>query len=313
MRARTTGSLVAALAVADVRGDGLGLPHLQEDALRAGRRAGAGLPVRDGDGPLHGLQAAQADRVPDRHRDDHGQGGRHALTSSGSGCVYKPVWDTHYVQREVSFCRPVSRDHDGRPAVHRLQAGLDHPPGDRILHAADDLAGTSRSSPRSAACSSQVCLRLPDGRPDDLHAGAGRQGRGRDPPGLRGHDPASPGDDDPDVRETKVETVPVRTCRIVHEIVTDRIPVTTFHCEPKTITRQIPYPVCETVAETCYRPVKTMVPVVYAPAPRPDSEPGPLDPGRDLAARLSRADLDTLLGGRLRTGRRGRRARSSGR
>ena len=75
------------------------------------------------------------------------------------------------------------------------------------------------------------------------------------------------------VRETKIETVPIRTCRIVPEIVTDRIPVTTFHCEPKVVTRQIPRPVCETVAETCYKPVKRMVPVIYAPAPAPAPAP----------------------------------------
>lgn len=74
------------------------------------------------------------------------------------------------------------------------------------------------------------------------------------------------------VQEQRVESVPVRTCRMVTETVVDRIPVTTFRCEPKQVTRMVPYPVCETVAETCYRPVQRMVTVVpqYAtPAPAP--------------------------------------------
>ena len=63
---------------------------------------------------------------------------------------------------------------------------------------------------------------------------------------------------------------------MVQEVVTDRIPITRFHCVPKQITRQVPYPVCETVAVTCYRPVTRMVPIVYAaPAPAPTSQAAP--------------------------------------
>ena len=68
------------------------------------------------------------------------------------------------------------------------------------------------------------------------------------------------------VRETVTEKVPVRTCRMVSEVVTDRIPITNVRMVPKTVTRRIPYPVCETVQETRYRPVPRMVPVVPAPA-----------------------------------------------
>ncbi len=73
------------------------------------------------------------------------------------------------------------------------------------------------------------------------------------------------------VQEQRVENVPVRTCRMVTETVVDRMPVTTFRCEPKQVTRMVPYPVCETVAETCYRPVQrmvTMVPQYAGPAPQ---------------------------------------------
>lgn len=69
------------------------------------------------------------------------------------------------------------------------------------------------------------------------------------------------------VRETKTVDVPVRTCRIVSETVTDRIPVPNVRMVPKTVTRRIPYPVCETVQETCYRPVRRIVPVVPVDVP----------------------------------------------
>jgi len=71
------------------------------------------------------------------------------------------------------------------------------------------------------------------------------------------------------VSETKVENVPIRNCRIVQEVVTDRIPIVNYRCVPKQVTRQVPVPVCETVAETCYRPVTRMVAVAPAPAPMP--------------------------------------------
>ena len=63
---------------------------------------------------------------------------------------------------------------------------------------------------------------------------------------------------------------------------TDRIPVITFHCVPKQITRQVPYPVCETVAETCYRPVTRMVacdPARAGPGPPPTRPQTPTPQG----------------------------------
>jgi len=73
------------------------------------------------------------------------------------------------------------------------------------------------------------------------------------------------------VPETKVENVPVRTCRIVQEVVTDRLPIVNFRCVPKQVTRQVPVPVCETVAETSYRPMTRMVAVAPSPLPMPMS------------------------------------------
>lgn len=73
------------------------------------------------------------------------------------------------------------------------------------------------------------------------------------------------------VPETKTVNVPIVSCRMVSEVVNVKIPVTTFRCVPKQVTRQIPYPVCENVTVTCYRPVTRMVPV--APAATPQAAP----------------------------------------
>jgi hypothetical protein len=73
--------------------------------------------------------------------------------------------------------------------------------------------------------------------------------------------------------EDKVEDVKVTQCRMVQEVVTEkRTVVVGFQCVPKTITKKVPVMSCETVTETCYRPVTRMVPVVCAPAPAPAVE-----------------------------------------
>ncbi len=71
------------------------------------------------------------------------------------------------------------------------------------------------------------------------------------------------------VWEEKTENVKYTTCRMTTEFITEKRLVTVgFQCVPKTVTRQVPVKSCELVTETCYRPVKRMVPVVCAvPAP----------------------------------------------
>jgi hypothetical protein len=75
------------------------------------------------------------------------------------------------------------------------------------------------------------------------------------------------------VREERVEEFPVTTCQMVQEVVTEKIPCTKVRCVPRQVTRRIPFPVCEMVTETCYRPVSRMVPVVpVAPAVAPTAQ-----------------------------------------
>jgi hypothetical protein len=73
----------------------------------------------------------------------------------------------------------------------------------------------------------------------------------------------------------------IRKCRMVQEVVTEKVPCTTWVCVPKTVTKQIPHKVCEQVAVTCYKPVQHMVPcataapVSYESAPAPSMQAAP--------------------------------------
>jgi hypothetical protein len=70
----------------------------------------------------------------------------------------------------------------------------------------------------------------------------------------------------------------ITKCRMVQEVVTEKVPCVTWTCVPKTITRQIPHRVCETVPVTCYRPVTRMVPcapVQYATVAAPSVQAAP--------------------------------------
>jgi hypothetical protein len=69
------------------------------------------------------------------------------------------------------------------------------------------------------------------------------------------------------VWDTVTENVKFTTCRMTTELITEKKLVTVgFQCVPKTITRQVPVKSCEMVTETCYKPVRRMVPIAYAAA-----------------------------------------------
>ena len=186
-------------------------------------------------------------------------------------CVNKPVWDTQYVQRQVNVCRPVSETTlvnqqytICKPvSTTRQVTEICMQPSTSLV----TVPVVAKKCGHVVACGCQTVAQttytpVPVVK-NVVVTQMVAETMTRQVPVTTTHM----------VRETKFETVPIRTCRIVPEIVTDRIPVTTFHCEPKVVTRQVPRPVCETVAETCYRPVQRMVPVVYAPAPVPAPAP----------------------------------------
>ncbi len=95
-------------------------------------------------------------------------------------CVNKPVWDTHYVQREVSFCKPI---HETTMVTQQYTVckpvSTTHQVTEYCMQPNFHLAGDGARHPEEVRpCRGRLWLR--DGRPDDLHAGAGRQGCGRD-------------------------------------------------------------------------------------------------------------------------------------
>ena len=71
----------------------------------------------------------------------------------------------------------------------------------------------------------------------------------------------------------------ITKCRMVQEVVTQKVPCVTWTCVPKTVTKHIPRRVCEQVAVTCYKPVTRVVPCTYepvaTPAPSVQSAPAP--------------------------------------
>jgi hypothetical protein len=188
-------------------------------------------------------------------------------------CVNKPVWDTHYVQREVSFCKPV---HETTMVTQQYTiykpVSTTHQVTEYCMKPTSTLVSVpvyEKKCGHVVACGCQTVEQItytpvPVVK-DVVTTQLVPECVTKQIPVTTTHF----------VPETKIETVPIRTCRLVPEIVTDRIPVVSFHCEPKVVTRQIPHKVCETIAVTCYQPVKTMVPVVCAPAPAPVAAPAP--------------------------------------
>jgi len=188
--------------------------------------------------------------------------------------VCKPVFDTSYVQRTVFTCRPVSETTMVnqeimvcRPVQTTQQVV------ETTYQASTQLVSVPARVPTCGRCGktryscgcvtvAETCY-TPVSTVRDVvvtQMAAERQARQVPVTSTRM------------VSESRVENVPVRTCRMVAETVVDRIPITTFRCEPRQVTRMVPYPVCETVAETVYHPVQrmvTLVPQYAAPSPTP--------------------------------------------
>jgi hypothetical protein len=103
------------------------------------------------------------------------------------------------------------------------------------------------------------------------------------------------------VTEQKVVTNYVKTCRYETVPVTKKVPVVTWTCVPKTMTRYRTRCVPEQVAVTCYRPVtriEVCAPAVTAPvyAPAPVSMPVPS--GQGLPSTQASKDKDERTAGR---------------
>jgi hypothetical protein len=188
--------------------------------------------------------------------------------------VCRPVWDTTYVQRQVIVCKPVSettmveQQYIVCKPVSTTRQIIEYCMQPSTMLVTVPIAPKcGLCGHPKPTCGCQVVAQttytpVPVTR-SIVETQYVREAMTRQIPVTTTHF----------VREAKIENIPIRSCRMVQEVVTEKVPYTTFHCEPKTITRQIPYPVCEIVAVTCYRTVKTMVPVVYAPVATPQAAP----------------------------------------
>jgi hypothetical protein len=188
--------------------------------------------------------------------------------------VCKPVWDTQYVQRQVTICKPV---HQTTMVTQQYTVCKPVSTSHQVVEYCMQPTTTYATVPVTQKCGlcgkmkpacgcqvvAQTCYTpIPVTRTVVQTTMV--------PEVMTKQVPVTT---TTLVPETKVETIPIKTCRMVQEVVTEKVPFTTFHCVPKTIVKKIPYKYCETVAVTCYKPVKTMVPIVYAPAPTMQAMP----------------------------------------
>ena len=179
--------------------------------------------------------------------------------------VCKPVWDTQYVQREVSVCKPVTQtsmvtqQYTVCKPVTTTKQVVEYtlqPTTTYVTVPVVSKCGLCGKHQPVCGCKTvaKTCYTSVPVTRDVVCTSYISEVQTREVPVTT----------TTYVRETKVENVPVRTCRYVQEVVTERVPCTTWTCVPKTVVRKVPYTYCETVAVTCYKKVKTMVPVVYA-------------------------------------------------
>ena len=191
--------------------------------------------------------------------------------------VCKPVFDTTYVQRTVFTCRPVSETTMVNQTVTvckpvqttRQVTEYTYQPTTQMVQVPSRVPTCGRCGKISYSCGcvtvAQTCYTpVPSTRNVTVTRMVPEQQTRQVPVTTTRM-----------VQEQRVENVPVRQCRMVTETVIDRVPCTTFRCEPKQVTRMVPFPVCETVAETCYRPVQRMVAIApprYA-VPTPTAAP----------------------------------------
>ena len=163
--------------------------------------------------------------------------------------VRKPVFDTQYVDQTVTTCRPVSETHQVTEICMQPSTQLVTVPA--TMKVKTGHCGRCGKSEVICGCKTvaQTTFTPVSMVRDVTTTRMVRETSVRQVPVTHCRM----------VCEEKIVDVPVTHCRMVQEVVTDRIPHTTWHCEPKQVTRMVPVPVCETVPVTCYRPVTRMV------------------------------------------------------
>lgn len=187
--------------------------------------------------------------------------------------ICRPVYDTQYCQRTITVCRPVSETKMVTQCVQvcrpvtTTQQVTDYclQPTTQLVNVPVQSHGCGICGKQAPACGcvtvAQTCYQpVPVTRNVQVTQYIPEMQTRQVPVTCTRFVP-----------ETKTVNVPIVSCRMVSEVVNVKVPVTTFRCVPKEVTRQIPYPVCENVTVTCYRPVTRMVPC--APAATPQAAP----------------------------------------
>ncbi len=157
--------------------------------------------------------------------------------------ICKPVWDTTYEQRVVNVCRPVTETTVVNQEIaickpvtttRQVTEYCMQPTTTLVTVPVAQKCGHCGKVKPSCTCQvvAQTCYTPVPVVRDVVETQMVREVEVRPIKVFTTHIE----------REQKVVNVPIRHCRMVQEVVTERIPHTTFHCEPKTITRQVPYP-----------------------------------------------------------------------
>ena len=145
--------------------------------------------------------------------------------------VCKPIHETDYVTQTYTVCRPVQTTQQVTTYCMQPTTQLVTVP----------VRPQVRPLPQGS-------LRLQDRGLHDLHPGAGGQGRGLTTMVPETQTRQVPIHRTRYVQEVVNDVKRITKCRMVQEVVTQKVPCVTWVCVPKTVTKQIPHRVCEQVA-----------------------------------------------------------------
>lgn len=178
--------------------------------------------------------------------------------------VCKPIHETDYVTQTITVCKPVQ-------STQQVTTYCMQPTTQMVTVATGRKCGLCHKDPCGCRTVAQTCYTPVPVTRDVVVTTMVPETQTRQVPIQRTHY----------VQEVVNTVRKVRTCRMVQEMVTEKIACVTWTCVPKTVTRQIPHRVCQQVAVTCYRPVSHMVPcATYAPAVAPSMQTTPAPSGQ---------------------------------
>lgn len=175
--------------------------------------------------------------------------------------VCKPIHETDYVTQTYMVCKPVQTTQQVttycmQPTTQMVTVPVKH-----------GLCGLCHKNPCSCQTVAQTCYTPVPVVKDVVVTTMVPETKTRQVPIYRTRY----------VQEVVNDVRKITKCRMVQEVVTQKVPCVTWTCVPKTVNCRIPHRVCEQVAVTCYRRVSRMVPCTYetVAAPAPSSQVAP--------------------------------------